>query len=180
MAKTVVTGPPTISSVSPHSGSTAGGNTVTINGTDFQPAMTVKFSSTGASLPVTYVSPTQVTVLAPAHAAGTVDVFATDTAGTSAAVNGDLYAFGAPTISSVSPHSGSTAGGNTVTINGTDFQPAMTVKFSSTGSSLPVTYVSPTQVTVLAPAHAAGTVDVFATDAAGTSAAVSADRYTYT
>ena len=38
----------------------------------------------------------------------------------------DLYAYGAPTVSLLSPDAGSVAGGNTVTINGTGFVPGAT------------------------------------------------------
>ena len=86
-----------ISSVSPNAGPVAGGNTVTINRSGFVPGATAKFSSTGSSLPTTFVSVTQLKVVAPAQAAGSVHVFVTTSAGTSAANNGDLYGFGAPT-----------------------------------------------------------------------------------
>ncbi len=172
-------GKPTVSSVSPRAGSTAGGNTVTINGTGFVPGATVKFSTAGAPLPATFVSATRLTAKAPAHAAGTVHVLVTTPAGTSAATNADLYAYGKPTVSSVSPRAGSTAGGNTVTINGTGFVPGATVKFSTVGASLPATFVSATRLTAKAPAHAAGTVHVLVTTPAGTSAATNADLYAY-
>ena len=41
--------PPTVSSVSPNSGSTPGGTTVTITGTNFAPGATVTFGSTAAT-----------------------------------------------------------------------------------------------------------------------------------
>jgi hypothetical protein len=139
----------------------------------------VRFGSGGALLPTTFVSGTQLKVTAPAHAAGTVSVFAKTPAGTSAANTGDLYAFGAPTVSSVSPSAGSTAGGKTVTINGTGFVPGATVKFGSGGALLPTTFVSTTRLTVTAPAHAAGTVNVLVRTAAGTSTANNSDLYTF-
>src|SRR5205823_1707198 len=119
---------PTVTSLSPTAGSTAGGNTVTITGTNFISGATVKFGAT-ASGSVTFVSGTRVTAAAPAHAAGTVDITVNTAAGTSSLVNGDKYAYGKPAVSSVSPTAGPTAGGNTVTINGTGFVPGATVKF---------------------------------------------------
>ena len=65
--------PPTVSSVSPNSGPTAGGTAVTINGTDFVSGATVKFGATAAT-GVTFVSSTTITATTPAHAAGDVDV----------------------------------------------------------------------------------------------------------
>ena len=174
----IVKTPPTISSLSPRAGSTAGGNTVTINGSGFASGATVRFSAAGSARATTFVSSTKLTVIAPAHAAGTVPVFVTTAGGTSTATNSDLYAFGAPTISSVSPRAGSTAGGNTVTINGSGFLPGAVVKFGATASAT-VTFVSGTQVKTVAPAHSAGNVDVTVTTAGGTSITSAADRYTY-
>jgi hypothetical protein len=139
----------------------------------------VKFGALGSALPSTFVSPSKLTVVAPAHAAKTVHVFVTTEAGPSAPTNNDLYAFGAPVVSGVSPRGGSTAGANTVTITGSGFVPGATVKFGATGSALPSTLVSSSKLTVTAPAHAAGRVNVFVTTPAGPSAITTADQYTY-
>ncbi len=169
---------PTVSSVSPNAGPIAGGNTVTINGTNFLPGATVKFSST-ASASVTFVSSTQVKAVVPAHAAGTVDVRVITPGGANATSAADHYTYDAqPTVSSVSPNAGPIAGGNTVTINGTNFLPGATVKFSSTASAS-VTFVSSTQVKAVVPAHAAGTVDVRVITPGGANATSAADHYTY-
>ena len=178
VSDTIWLGAPIVSSVVPDAGSTAGGNTVTINGNGFAPGTKVKFSSTGASLPTTFVSGAQIKVVAPAHAAGWVNVFATTSAGTSSAVTGDVYGFGAPTISSVVPDAGATAGGNTVTINGNGFVPGASVKFGSIAGTA-VTFVSGTQLTVKAPAHAAGSVHVSVTTAAGTDPSSNNDVYAF-
>jgi hypothetical protein len=169
--------PPTISALSTHGGSTAGGNKVTITGTHFAPGATVKFGGK-ASAAVTFVSGTKLRAVAPAHSAGTVPVSVTTPAGSSPATDDDLYAYGRPTISSLSPTGGPTAGGTTVTINGTGFVPGATVKFGSTASAT-VTFVSGQRLKAVSPAHAAGRVRVSVTTAAGTSPATSADRFRY-
>jgi IPT/TIG domain len=174
----VVVAAPTVTSVSPIAGPTTGGNTVTINGTNFVSGASVKFGATASAL-VTFVSATQLKAVAPAHAAGTVDVTVTTAGGTSATVAGDRYTYDArPAVKNVSPNAGSTAGGNTVTINGTNFLLGTSVKFGATASSL-VTFVSATQLKAVAPAHAAGTVDVTVTTPGGTSAIVAGDHYAY-
>jgi hypothetical protein len=173
----LVTTAPTISSVSPNAGPAAGGNTVTIMGTHFAPGGTVKFGSS-AAVPTTFVTGSKLTAVAPAGAAGTVQVAVTTPAGTSAATNADLYAYGAPAITGVSPDAGAAAGGNTVSILGTGFVPGATVKFGSNASGT-VTFVSPTKLTAVAPAGAAGTVQVAVTTPAGTSAATNSDLYAY-
>ena len=74
--------PPAALSVSPPSGSVAGGETVTIGGSGFERGATVAFGSTLAS-GVQYVSPTQLTAVTPAEAVGTVSVTVTNPTGPS-------------------------------------------------------------------------------------------------
>lgn len=69
---------PTITNVSPASGSTDGGGTVTITGTVFLSGATVKFGNTAATN-VVVVNATTITATVPAHAAGAVAVVVTNT-----------------------------------------------------------------------------------------------------
>ena len=99
--------------------------------------------------------------------------------GTSTAVVADEYTYDAPpTVTSLTPLAGPTGGGNTVTINGTNFRAGSTVTFGGVGSPS-VTLVSSLQLKAVAPAQAAGIVDVRVTNVGGTSATSSTDRYTY-
>ena len=82
-----------------------------------------------------------------------------------------------PTVTAVSPTTGSTAGGTTVNVTGTNFTGATAVDFGSTpGTNLVVN--SATSITVVAPSGA-GTVNVTVTTSSGTSATSTADQYTY-
>src|ERR1019366_2825485 len=84
----------------------------------------------------------------------------------------------APTVSSVSPNTGSTAGGTSLTVTGTNFSGATAVKFGSVpAASFIVT--SSTTVTAVSPAGSSGTVDVTVTTPAGTSPTSAADAFTY-
>ncbi|WP_318347227.1 IPT/TIG domain-containing protein [Aquipluma nitroreducens] len=83
-----------------------------------------------------------------------------------------------PNITSISPTSGTTAGGTTVTITGTDFTNATAVKFGSTAATS-FTVNSDTQITATSPASTSGTVHITVTTAGGTSATGSADQFTY-
>jgi hypothetical protein len=65
----------------------------------------------------------------------------------------------APTVSGISPTSGTTAGGTPVTITGTGFLAGATVSLGGTAAT-GVTVVSSTSITATAPAHAAGAVNV--------------------
>jgi hypothetical protein len=83
----------------------------------------------------------------------------------------------APTVTSISPTSGPTAGGTTVTITGTGFTGATAVSFGGTAAAS-FSFVSDTSMTAVSPAGT-GTVDVTVTGPGGTSATSSADQFTY-
>jgi len=85
----------------------------------------------------------------------------------------------APAITSVSPNTGSVSGGVPVIITGTNFTGAVSVKFGNT-SATGYTVDSDTQITVVSPVGAAGTVDItVTTTGGGTSATNAADQFTY-
>jgi len=153
--------PATVSSVSPNTGTTAGGTPVTITGTNFAAGATVAFGSNAAPN-VVVVSSTQITTTTPAGSAGGVTVTVTNPGvpGGSLA-NGYTYVV-VPTVSSVSPNNGTTAGGTAVTITGTNFAAGATVAFGSNAATN-VVVVSGTQITATTPAHAAGAVTVTVT-----------------
>jgi hypothetical protein len=84
--------PPTITSISPTSGSHLGGTLVTIKGTNFTQVQKVLFGTT-AGLSVQVISASQITVRTPAHAAGTVDIRVQTSAGASVIVTADKFKF---------------------------------------------------------------------------------------
>lgn len=85
----------------------------------------------------------------------------------------------APAIASISPSSGSIAGGTTVTITGTNLGGASAVKFGD-ASATGFTVNSDTQITAVAPSSTTlGSVDITATTLAGVSATAYSDRFTY-
>jgi acid phosphatase len=160
---------PLISTVSPSSGPTAGGTTVTISGTGFAVGATVKFGNTSATN-VNVLGSTTITATTPARASGSVNVVVTNPGGQSATkTNGYTYAAAAaPTVSGVNPTSGPTAGGTSVTISGTGFAAGATVTFGGTTAS-GVLVNNSTTITATTPAHAAGAVDVVVTNSTGQS-----------
>ncbi len=146
---------PTISTVSPNTGSTGGQPGIVITGTNFTDATLVQFGGAGASFTVD--NSTQITATAPAHSAGTFDVTVTTPGGTATKSSGFTYV--TPTVTSVSPNYGSTAGGTSVTINGTYLTNAYAATFDGyycTG----FTVTNSTTATCTTPAHAAGAVNV--------------------
>ncbi len=170
---TYVTPAPALTGISPSSGPAAGGTTVTISGTNLGGATGVSFGGTGAS--ITADSGTQITVTSPAGS-GTVNVTVTTPSGTSGPVQ-FTYTVPAPTVTGVRPDSGSTEGGTTVTILGTNLENATSVEFGGVGAT--ITYDSDEEITVTSPADSAGTVNITVTTAGGTSAISAADYFTY-
>lgn len=175
---------PAVTGISPASGPSGGNTTVTISGSGFSTASngtTVKFG-TKAGSHVSCSSTTTCTAVSPSGTAGTVDVTATTAAGTSATSSADQFTYlGAPTVTAISPASGPTAGGTTVTISGTGFVAGTTgtsFKFGSTAGTQ-VSCSDANTCTVISPARSAGTVDIKATTAGGTSATGAADKFTY-
>jgi len=156
--------------ISPNQGSTGGGQTVTITGTNLAGATVVHFGSKSAT--ITANTPTSITVTTPSGT-GTVPVTVTTPGGTSNPLS--FFYVGAPFKSGLSSDSGATAGGNSITINGTGLSTASAVHFGA-GSATP-TVVNDGQLNVTVPAGAAaGPVGVSVTTAGGTNNGLS---YTY-
>lgn len=169
---------PTITSLGPTSGPTSGGTLVAIAGIGLSDATEVSFG--GVSAEIQGNSATLIRAISPPHSAGTVGVAVTTPLGTTleSSVASFTYVTPLPAITALSPSTGPTAGGNTVTISGTDFSDATAVHFGGNVATS-FTVSSATQITAVAPANAAGTVDVSVTTAVGTSPNTAADDYTY-
>ena len=129
---------------------------------------------------------TEITVATPSTAAaGTVDVFVTNPAGTSVAGTQTQYIFtgsgGAPAVTALSP-SGTAinTSGVEVTITGVNFAQGATVKFG-TEPATSVQVLTSTTIKAVAPLRTTtGTVDVTVTTGAGTSSIVgSGNDFTY-
>ena len=86
----------------------------------------------------------------------------------------------APTVTGVSPSSGSVLGGTSVTVTGTGFTGANHVRFGTVANATgAMTINSDTTITVTSPRGSAGIVDITVTTPAGTSTTSSADQFTY-
>ncbi|MFI9649340.1 IPT/TIG domain-containing protein [Streptomyces sp. NPDC052040] len=156
--------PPTVTSIAPTSGNTAGGTSVTLTGDGLLGASAVRFDATAATS-FTVNSATQITAVTPAHAAGSAAVTVTTPGGTSNPV-GYGY-FDTPTLSGLAPDQGPTFLGDVVTLTGTSLTTTTGVLFGSTPASFVV--LSPTQVSAVAPAGTAGAVTLTVTTTAGVS-----------
>lgn len=143
--------PPTITSFTPTSSGT--GTAITIIGTNFTGATSVRFGGVPANS-YTINSPTQITaVVSLSGASGNITV---STPGGTASLAGFTY-LPTPTITSFSPQSGEP--GTTITILGTNFTGATAVNFG-TATAASFTVVSPTQITAIVPGNAGGTIAI--------------------
>ncbi len=162
---------PRLTSVAPLSGPLAGGTVVTLTGTGFTGATNVTFDGTAATNR-TVVNATTITCTTPLHAAGPVSVKVTTPAGTNPA--NTLFTYGtpppAPTLTSVAPNTGTTAGGTVVTLTGTNFTGATGVTFGGTAATI-YTVNSATSITCTTPVGTAGTASVRVTTPGGTNPA---------
>ena len=170
---------PTISAVSPTSGSTVGGTAITITGTNFVSGATVSVGDTAANN-VSVVNATTITATAPAHAAGVVSVAVSNPDSQSATKSSAFtYIAPNPTLTSVSPSTGLTTGGTSVTITGTNLTTPAAVTIGGTAATND-TLVSSTQITATTPAHTAGVVSVVVTFGGGSDAVTLNNAFTYT
>jgi hypothetical protein len=169
--------PPVVQAFQPPTGSTAGGNQVSIIGGGFTGATAVSFGSTPATS-FRVIAGDEIFATAPAHVPGRVSVTVATPGGTGTSVLQYTYVAPKPTVTGVSPNSGPTAGGNTVTITGTGFTGASNVSFGTIPAA-DFTVTSDTSITVTAPAGLARAIDVTVTTLGSTSVGSAADEYTY-
>jgi hypothetical protein len=171
--------PPTLSTIAPAQGTSAGGTTVTLGGSGFVAPVTVTFGAAAGT--VVSSSASTVTVVTPPHAAGAVAIVLTNAdIQSSTLVAGFTFTAPAvvppPSLTGVTPASGPTAGGTTVALAGADFDVGASVAFG--GQVATVLSRTTTTLTVTAPAHAAGPVNLVVTNGDSQSATLAA-AFTY-
>jgi IPT/TIG domain len=140
----------------------------------------------------------QIDVFSPPHKAGSVDVTVTTRGGISATHSADHYTYigsppavgsrPLPTVKNISPDRGPTTGFTTVSITGEHLLPSgdaacvecarVSVRFGK--RAVPALQGTQSELLVVSPPHEPGTVDVFVSAAGLTSAATTADRFSFT
>ena len=171
---TILLPDPTLTTVSPASGTTVGGTSVTLTGTNLTGATGVTFDGVAAT-DVAVVDDTSVTATTPSHAAGAVDVVVTTPGGTATLTDAFTY-ITLPSLTAVTATSGSASGGVGVTLTGTLLSGTTSVTFGGIAATS-VNVVNSTTVTAVTPAHSAGAVDVVITATDGS--ATLASGFTY-
>jgi hypothetical protein len=193
---------PTITNITPNSGPVSGGTAVTITGTGFSNPENV-FIWTAVNSPpegyipglvlrmsnVVMVSSTEITATTGQHPNGAAwksILYVAGTGGTSAAGPASDFNY-APTVTSVSPNTGPTSGGTTITIMGSGFEDSFPTVLigqgnGTTGAIAATTVqVGSTEITATTGGGAtAGTFPVFVKTNGVTSPASTAADFTYT
>jgi hypothetical protein len=160
-SKGFLTAAPTITAISPNSGPTGGGTSVTITGTYFVSGIMVTIGGTAATN-VTFVSATSITATTPPGTPGVKDIVVTNPDTQTGTLTSGFTFVAFPTITSISPYSGPIAGGILVSITGTYFASGATVTIGGKAATN-VTVVSATLLTATTPSCAAGANDVAVT-----------------
>lgn len=173
---------PTFAAVTPARGVVAGGNTVTITGTNLRGtdgnAAEITFDGIPATNVVISVDRKSATVTVPAHAAGAVTVAVETIDGRAAKPTAYTYA-AVPTITSISPSSGVVPGGTLITINGTNFGTGTPIVTVGGAPAICTRLVSPTVIEAVTPAGSAGAVNVSVDPGTGSGTATSAGAFSY-
>jgi IPT/TIG domain len=167
---------PVVSSCSPSSGPTGGGQAVTISGSGFYNVTSVNIGGaplTGINVP----HQGAITGTTSAGGAGTYNVNVNVSGGVAAGAGANLYSYVTPpSLSSTNPVRGLTLGGTAVTLTGANLSGTTSVTFGGTAATS-VVVVNATTVTCVAPAHADGLVNIVVTNPYGV--ATLASSYTY-
>lgn len=169
---------PTLTSVSPNSGTRGSTVNVTLTGTNFTSGATVAVSGSGVTASnVSVVSATQIkatlTIAAGAPTGG-YNLSVSTAAGTSNTASFTVNASGSvPTITSLSPNSGTAGTSVQLTITGTNFTPQAGVRLAGLGAAVRnLVVVSSTQINVtfvLKSTTATGPHNVYVVTSAGNS-----------
>ena len=157
------TAAPSVSGLDVTSGSTLGGDLVTITGTNLANATAIDFGPNAGTIVSETAS--EIQALSPIGSAGVVDVTVVTAGGTSATTPADEFTYFAlqPSVAGLNQTSGSAAGGTTVTITGANFDNASAVDFGLVTAD--IVSISSTQIVATSPAAPGGTVDVTVTTA---------------
>ena len=164
---------PTITGISPASGSVTGGTSVTITGTNMEATTGIEFDTAPAES--FRCTPTSCTAVSPPEDVGTVNI-QVDTPDGSAR-SADLLNYNSPpAVTSLSPAAGPESGGNTVTVSGVQPSGSYEIDFGSQPAVNQACHVGWCTATV---PPGAGTVDVVWKTPDGATWLVSPnDRYT--
>jgi uncharacterized repeat protein (TIGR02543 family) len=166
---------PNISSISASTGNILGGRSVRVTGSYLLATSQIKFDGVaGTSLVVE--SSTSVLVTTPAGTLGAKNVVLSTASGATTLVNGFTYvSTPVPAINSLSITEGTTAGGTSTVISGTNLDTATSVTVD--GNPATIVSNSSTAISITTPAGSEGAKNVVVTTAGGSATIVGAFTY---
>jgi IPT/TIG domain len=168
---------PSVRALSSHAGSARGGTTLTITGRNFRDVTAVDFGAKRGNH-VRVTSATRLTVRTPAGVGAPYVTVVTKRGGPSALTGKAVFNFlPRPAVTQVSPASGPTKGGKTVTMYGSGFAFVKGVYFGGRKASR-LRVLSARELRLTVPAGH-GKVEVTVVTAGGTSALTRSSRFTY-
>lgn len=174
----VYAAPPKLTAVTPSVGTTAGGTVITLQGSGFTGAKKITVRGIPCSS-FNVETPTSATCVTPPGKVGKASVVVRTAGGANKANQRFTYAALAPQVTSVSPSSGTTAGGTSITITGNNLTGATSIVVGGKAcASFGVISIS--SATCVTPSGSAGTASVVVTTANGTSSANTLYSYTTT
>ena len=167
-----VTPIPTYSSISTNTGSTLGGTSTVITGTNLTGTTSVTVG--GASATLGTITSTTVAITTPAGTVGAKNIVITTSYGS--VTGSSVFTYGlSPTYTSISVKSGSTVGGTSTVITGTNLTGTSGVTVGGTAATLGT--ITSTTVAITTPAGTVGARDIVITTPYGTATGSSAFTY---
>lgn len=166
---------PTVSLVTPNTGFTAGGEGLTISGSDFEEGCTATIGGSAVGS-LSYSGPSTLTGTSPGGSPGAKDVVVTNPGMEQGTLPGG-FTINGPDVTQIAPTYGTSWGGTSVTISGTGFVPGVSVTIG--GSALTgLSLLGDTTITGSTPAGTLGQKDVVVTNPGDYSDALT-NGYTY-
>jgi uncharacterized repeat protein (TIGR02543 family) len=167
-------GNPTITSISTTSGTTAGGTSLEISGTNLTGTRGVKIGTFDATIET--VTATSVWIKTPAGTGSNLAVHLVADGGWVSSTSPRVFSYvSPPTITLLSVTEGPVAGGTSTVITGTNLSSATSVTIGGVAASRNSN--TATSLTITTPSGTSGAKDVVVTTAAGSVTAVNAYRY---
>ena len=167
-------GNPTITSISVSSGTTAGGTSLVISGTNLTGTRGVKIGTFDATIET--VTATSVAIRTPAGSGSSLQMHLVADGGWVSSAVGIRYSYALPpTFSSLSVTAGPTAGGTSTVISGANLTGATSVTVGGAAATLGSN--TATSLTVTTPSGTSGAKDIVITTPSGSVTAVNAYRY---
>ncbi len=165
---------PSITGISPDSGSTKGGASVVISGANFTNVSGVFFGSVAASA-FTVLNSSQINAVVPPGSPGSVLVVVANPIGTAVSKTPFTYLASVPAVTRFSPRKGPPSGGTVVSVFGTNLSDVRSVQFGSRSALFRI--ISDSELSATTPASPVG--DVAIRLVTSTSEVMSSDLFSF-